>query len=74
MLPGFPSVPSGKTHPPHLADDVAKLPAKGVKVYVVEEDMAERGIEPSDLVEGLSVVGRDGIGALVSEYDHVWHW
>lgn len=63
-----------QTEPPRLDDDVAKLLPKGVKVYVVEEDLAERGIESSDLIDGLTSVSRSGLAALLDGYDHVWHW
>src|SRR5262245_43661498 len=34
-----------QTQPPRLAEDVAKLIEKGVAVYVVSDDVAERGLE-----------------------------
>ena len=33
-----------QTHPPDIAGDVAKLVGKGIDVYVVRDDAAERGI------------------------------
>lgn len=63
-----------QTHPPSLAEDVAKLGEKGIKVYVVEEDLAERGVESGDLIDGLTPIARDAIAGLTTEHDHVWHW
>ena len=63
-----------QTHPPKLAEDVAKLISKGVDVYIIEEDVAERGIEASSLVNGLKTVSRSGVAELISGYDHAWHW
>jgi intracellular sulfur oxidation DsrE/DsrF family protein len=63
-----------QTQPPQIAEDVAKLVGKGVGVYVVEDDAAERGIERTDLVEGLQFVKRAGIPAMLAGYDLVWHW
>lgn len=63
-----------QTNPPKLAEDVAKLPDKGVKVFVVQEDLAERGIESGDLVDGLTPVARDALAGMLDDYEQVWHW
>lgn len=61
-------------HPPNLADDVAGLIGKGVDVYIVEEDLADRGIGGGDTISGLKPVARAGLAKLVDDYDQVWHW
>lgn len=63
-----------QTHPPRLDDDVRRLIDKGAKVYVVADDVAERGLERTDLIEGLERVSRAGIAPLCADYDQVWHW
>ena len=63
-----------QTQPPRLADDVTALMAKGVDVFFVEDDAAERGIEPSDLIDGLKPVKRSALSRLFGEYDQIWHW
>lgn len=63
-----------QSHPPRLADDVARLVGKGVSVFVVADDCAERGIERSDLVSGLKPVERSGVARLLGHYDQIWHW
>ena len=63
-----------QTHPPTIDRDVASLVTKGVDVYVVQEDAAERGIEPESFVPGLKTVPRGALSGLVSEFDQVWHW
>ena len=63
-----------QAHPPHLEEDVAKLIGKGVEVYVVEDDVAERGLERSDLIAGIKPVGRGGLAKLFANYDQIWHW
>jgi sulfur relay (sulfurtransferase) DsrF/TusC family protein len=63
-----------QTQPPRLEDDLAKLLTKGVKVLVVADDLADRGVEPSDLIAGLETVKRGQVPRLFAGYDHVWHW
>lgn len=58
----------------HLADDVAGLAGKGVAVYVVREDLADRGLRQGDVIDGLKSVSRDEIPGLLGGYDQVWHW
>ena len=63
-----------QTQPPQIADDVRGLIDKGAKVYIVADDIADRGLEGTDLVEGLTRVSRAGIASLCSGYDQIWHW
>src|SRR5256885_300656 len=63
-----------QTQPPRIDEDVAKLTTKSVRVYVVEEDVTDRGIEGRELIAGLSAVSRTGLSKLFAEYDQVWHW
>jgi hypothetical protein len=63
-----------QTQPAKLDEDVAKIVGKGIEVYVVEEDVAERGLERGDLVAGVKHVSRSGVAKLFSGYDQIWHW
>lgn len=63
-----------QTHPPRIDQDIAKLVGKGVDVYVVEDDASSRGLERTDLVEGIKPVSRSGLPKLFAGYDQVWHW
>lgn len=59
---------------PQIARDVAALIDKGVSVYVVDEDLAERGVADGELLDGLSRVKRADLPGLFGRYDHVWAW
>jgi sulfur relay (sulfurtransferase) DsrF/TusC family protein len=59
---------------PHLADDVSGLIGKGVDVYIVQEDLADRGLEDEELIGGLNTISRTQVPSLLENYDHVWHW
>lgn len=61
-------------HPPRIAEDVARLIEKGVDVFFVEDDAAERGIERTQLVAGVKPIARGGLPKLFSGYDQVWYW
>ncbi len=63
-----------QTQPPRVADEVAKLIGKGVKVHVVEDDVAARGLERTELVPGLDPVSKSGIARLIGGYARVWYW
>jgi sulfur relay (sulfurtransferase) DsrF/TusC family protein len=63
-----------QTQPPQLADDLAKLKGKGAKLFVVEDALRERGIEPRELIEGVDFVSRARLAKLFGDYDQVWHW
>ena len=63
-----------QTNPPCVGDDVAALVAKGVRVFVVVEDLAARGIEPSELLDGLAIVPRQNLASMCEGYRHVWTW
>ncbi|UCF46950.1 MAG: DsrE family protein [Myxococcales bacterium] len=63
-----------QTHPPRLDNDVKRLIDKGAKVYVLTDDAADRGLEPTDLVDGLEPISRSNIGKLCADYDQIWHW
>lgn len=63
-----------QTQPPRLDDDVAKLVSKGVKVLVVADDLAERGVEAADLIANIEQLPRTEIAKLIESYDRVWHW
>ena len=63
-----------QTQPPRLADDLAKLLEKGVAVYVVSDDLADRGLERSHLIAGVKPTSRDELPTLLDSFDQVWHW
>ena len=63
-----------QTQPPDIAGDVARLIAKGVGVYVVDGDLAARGIARTDLIDGMTSIRQSEMPALLARYDLVWHW
>jgi len=41
-----------------------RLKGKGVKIYVVDDALRERGIEPGELIDGLDFVARSKLARL----------
>lgn len=60
--------------PPTLDKDVEELIKKGVPVYVVREDLDDRGIRIADLVAGVEAISRQDVARLFDEHDQIWHW
>lgn len=63
-----------QSNPVDLAGDMDKLVAAGVPIFVVREDAAERGLDPSDLIASVEPIGRDQVAALCDDHGLVWHW
>ena len=63
-----------QSQPPLIEEELKRLVSKGVTVHVVEEDVAARGLERGDLVDGVRGVSRAGLGRLFQAYDQVWRW
>ncbi len=63
-----------QTQPPQLANDLTKLKEKGVKIFVVEDALRERGIETGELIGGLEFISRRQVAKLFADYDQVWQW
>jgi hypothetical protein len=61
-------------HSPHLAEAVSGLIGKGIDVYVVKEDLAERGLDDEELIGGLRTIRKAELPALLQGHDQVWHW
>jgi hypothetical protein len=63
-----------QTQPPRLADESAALIAGGAALLYTAEDARERGIEPSELIEGLAAVERNAVPRLLASYDQILWW
>jgi intracellular sulfur oxidation DsrE/DsrF family protein len=63
-----------QTQPANILGDVESLVGKGVDVYVVEEDVAELGLEGTDLTDKVKTTKRADIAGMVESHDRVWHW
>lgn len=63
-----------QTQPPQLARDVQDLIAEGSDVYLVEEDVAERGLDERHLVRGTTRLARSEIPDFFGTFFRIWSW
>ena len=61
-------------HPARPNDDLTQLLARGAKVYVIREDLAERGIGEDRCVAEAQPLARAEVVDLMESHDQVWHW
>ena len=75
---GVPGLTVGEwkqTQAPKMDRDVLDLIEKRkIPVYVVAEDLADSGIEHTDLVPGVQLLPRTALPGLFNEYEVVSHW
>src|SRR3972149_4110583 len=64
-----------QTQAPKMDRDLVDLIEKRkIPVYIIEEDLAERGIERGELVAGVQLVSRTALPGLFAEHALVFHW
>jgi sulfur transfer complex TusBCD TusB component (DsrH family) len=55
-------------------EDIAKLREKGVDVFVVRDDLEQRGIEARSCITDVQLIGKCDVAGLLEGHDQVWHW
>lgn len=60
--------------PADLTRDIGNLVQKGVPVYVLQEDLSERGLGEAPVIAGVQVIVRFTLTSLYEQVDQVWHW
>jgi sulfur relay (sulfurtransferase) DsrF/TusC family protein len=64
-----------QTQAPKMDRDVLDLIEKRkIPVYVIEEDLADRGIQQGDLVPGVEMLSRTALAGLFADYALINHW
>lgn len=64
-----------QTQAPRMDNDVVDLIKKHkIPVFVIEEDLAARGIERSELIPGVELLSSKMLPRHMAEYELVSHW
>lgn len=63
-----------QTEPAELTRDLGNLFVKGVPVYVLREELSERGLSDLPVHSGVKVISRDQLVDLYERVDQVWQW
>ena len=62
------------SHPARPNEDLARLREKGVTVFVIQDDLADRGIDTDACISDIEIIGRRDVAGLLERHDQVWHW
>lgn len=65
---------SQQTQPPRIVEDINGLMEKGCNVYVVSEDLNDRGINSTSTLAGVNFIERSNLPECLDQYHQVWHW
>jgi len=63
-----------QTQPPRIDYDLERLAERGARLFVVEEELAARGIGRDELVAPALVVRHSALPELLRGYGRVWRW
>lgn len=64
----------GIAHPAQPNEDLERLMTKGVRVFVVADDLEVRGISREQCISGVEMIPRETVSGLFDDYDQIWHW
>jgi sulfur relay (sulfurtransferase) DsrF/TusC family protein len=57
-----------------MVRDIKAVIEKKISLYVVADDLMERGIPASQLIPGIEQIQRSGIAKLIDSHDHILSW
>jgi sulfur relay (sulfurtransferase) DsrF/TusC family protein len=63
-----------QSQPPRIDEDLERMIAKGIQVFVVTDHLAERGLTDCAMIKGLRRLPRSEVARVISGYDCVWCW
>lgn len=63
-----------QTEPADITQDLSRLTSKGVPVYVLREDLEDRGLAGLPVQTGVEVIGRNALPDLYESVDQIWNW
>ena len=68
-------IAGGRVQPGFLIEgDIKAVSEAGIPVYALEEDLKERGIARSEVLENVKLLSRRDYGKFIDQFDTVWNW
>jgi len=61
-------------HAPDVYGQVETLSEKGARIFVLAEDIKQRGLKQAPRLDDARVISNDDLPELLGGYDAVWHW
>lgn len=61
-------------HAPDVCGQIETLAEKGARIFVLAEDMKQRGLRRAPRIDAAQLVSNDDLPELFRDYDAVWHW
>src|SRR5690242_3391855 len=59
---------------PDMVRDIKAVIDKKIPLYVVSDDLSERGIASSQLIDGIEQLPRSGVAKLIESYERILSW
>lgn len=59
---------------PDIVRDLKTVMDKKIPLFVVDEDLADRGISASQLIPGVEQIPRSGVAKLIDGHDRILSW
>lgn len=63
-----------QSEPADIKRDIKNLLHRGVRIYIVYEDVKERGLDLLSITDGIEIINRDNLPKIYRYVDQVWHW
>lgn len=61
-------------HAPDVYAQIETLSEKGARIYVMANDLKQRGLKQAPRLDATRIVSEDDLPELLGGYDAVWHW
>ena len=61
-------------HSPNISGEVARLIANKAMVYVMADDIEQRGLDPARVLQGVHLISAPALAELLATYQNIWCW
>jgi sulfur relay (sulfurtransferase) DsrF/TusC family protein len=57
-----------------IETDLESLKQSNIPVYVLKDDLDERGLKKDELIGSVQLLSRSELGKFIDQFDTVWNW